>query len=187
MTALIGFLLFVIGAAIGLRFADCDLWLRWYPLLWHRSLLTHGLLVPLLLFLAFKPKGRETKEHLPARLFAMGFCLASAVHLAFDLFPRTWSGPALIHLPFVGWSNPAFSQAWIVISLLVCLFLACRLLRNRREFVLAALGLIVTFGVSASAEPRPSFYALATLVPSSFVAFVLPRRAPTDRDRSEGL
>ena len=40
-----------------------------------------------------------------------------AVHLSFDLFPKGWSGFALISVPGYGWTAPWFSGAWIAISI----------------------------------------------------------------------
>lgn len=182
MQYVLGVLLFVVGSFIGLRFADFDHSFRWLPLLDHRSLLTHSFLVPLLVFWVLR------KQTDPAsRLFVMGICIASAVHLGFDLFARSWYGYALIHLPFYGRASPLFSQTWILVSLVVCLYLACRLLRNVGELGLALAGLITAYGVSAAAQPRPSLFALLTLVCAAPAAFLLARPFYKDSDPASSV
>lgn len=172
MQYLFGTLLFVVGGMIGLKFADLDHAFRLRPFLDHRSLLTHGFLVPLLLFNGFRKHTDVT-----ARLFVMGFCLASAVHLTFDIVVWRLIGYARIHVPFYGWTDPLFSRLWMLAGILVCLYLACLLVRNIGEFYLGFAGMIVMYGVCAAAEPRLAFYALVVLALAAPVAFVLPRRA----------
>ena len=171
MAYLTGMVLFVIGCFIGLRFADFDYWFRWNPLLVHRSLLTHSVLMPLLLFRAFRGNADPA-----ARLFVIGVCVASAVHLAFDLFPSGWYGYARVHVPFYGHVSALPSQAWLFVNAVVSLYLACLLLRNVGEFYFSFVGLAVTYGIAAAAQPRISFYALVVLALAAPIAFVLPRR-----------
>jgi hypothetical protein len=168
-------LLLVVGCAVGLKLPDFDHSFRWLPLVDHRSLLTHGLLVPLLLLYAVRRQiGKE--EGTPLRLMLIGLCLGVAVHLAFDLFARSWSGYSLVHVPFYGRLPGTLSRLVLLSGVLGGLYLACRLLRSTGDLALSLLSLAVLYGVSAAAQPRPSFYALVTLVPAALVAFVLPPR-----------
>ena len=77
----IALLSLLIGLALGERFPDVD---QHTGLLVHRSVFTHGPLLPLLLFLLTS----GIKRPVPIRLFALGFSVAVAVHLCFDLFPK---------------------------------------------------------------------------------------------------
>ena len=89
----------ILSAYIGSRFPDID---QHTDLLTHRSILTHGLLAPLVLFLvAFRMKQDRVRD------FVLIFVAAIAIHLCFDLFPKAWYGYALIHIPNIGWT-PAF-------------------------------------------------------------------------------
>ena len=190
MQIIYALLLFVIGGAIGLRGPDFDLALRWYPLLVHRSLLTHSFFLPLLLCLNLVGKRLAKKAGIagqierndfaataPARWFIMGISLATAVHLCFDLFPRYWQGFSRIYVPLYGWTTPLFSQIWLLASVFICLRIACLLLRRVEEFFLGFFGLIVGFGIAASAQPTVSFFALIPLTVLGFIAFVLPSRS----------
>jgi hypothetical protein len=107
------YLVAIIGAAIGITFADVDqvhaLRLR------HRSGWTHGpLVVWLLSFLLTK---------YPVDLFywfAVGFLPAHAIHLFADMFPRNWKGGALIYFnPLKTQLRPIFSFAFLALGVFV--------------------------------------------------------------------
>ncbi|MBI5950211.1 MAG: hypothetical protein HY865_01025 [Chloroflexi bacterium] len=104
-THLINFLLFALGAAIGIKFADIDLA---PPLrLKHRSVWTHGPLITWLVIylLGLFPWGYW---------FAVGFLPANAIHLLADMFPRNWKGGALIKLhPIKRDLAPILSFVWL--------------------------------------------------------------------------
>jgi hypothetical protein len=94
MAYLLGIPLLVVGLVVGMYLPDLD---QRLPFLLHRSILTHNAFLPLLLACFLRRKKR------PALcLLTIGLCGALAVHLAFDLFPNSWAGYALISLPFFG-------------------------------------------------------------------------------------
>ena len=110
--------LFGLGVYLGSETPDLD---QRTHLLLHRSVLTHGLLAPLVIS---KLLGGSTAR--APRWFAVGFALGMAIHLAADLFPKAWTGFALISLPFYGWLSPSASITWLAVSVAVCLGLAVR-------------------------------------------------------------
>ena len=60
---------------------------------------------------------------------------------------------------------------------LICLYMACRLLRGKGDVMLSALALATCYGVVAAHEAVRSFaalMALVLLVVLAFVAFLLP-------------
>ena len=143
----------------------------------HRSIVTHGPLLPLLLYVLLGSRGSPA----PARLFVTGAALAVAVHLSFDLFPRGWSGFALIHLPTYGWTPPLVSWVWIAISIIVCFYIALKSARGWIESTLVIVGILAVFGYSLPTEDalwRP----LVATVGGSSVAVVLA----VGRDSPEG-
>ena len=82
-------ILALLGAAFGLILADID---QNIPFIKHRSMFTHGLFWPMgALFL-----GQSGNVYLIAAMF--GFTAGYAVHLLFDMFPKSWHGIALIHV-----------------------------------------------------------------------------------------
>ena len=113
----------ILGVYLGLNFPDID---QRTDLLVHRSIFTHGFIVPLFFFLF---TSLITKKSL--RLFLMGFVVAIAVHLSFDLFPRGWWGYALIHIPQIGWTPKFISISWIFVSICFCIYSITKSLRNR--------------------------------------------------------
>ncbi len=172
--------LLVYGLNVGARFPDVDQRFSFLP---HRSFLTHGLLLPMLLFIGIRhylsrPDVLQQCLDILARLFVIGFCLANAVHLCFDFFPRGWYGFALIWVPFVGRATPTFSWMWIGISCVVCLYLAILLVRHLLEMVLGALGLAATF-FSQSVGENSVFVVLVVLLMASGLVLIFPSRAMT--------
>ena len=105
MPTTISFIIFAIGASIGITFADIDLA---PPLpLQHRSAWTHGPLVAWLVLwlLALYPN---------LYWFAVGFLPMHAIHLFADMFPRNWKGGAMIKLyPIKKQLAPVLSFAWL--------------------------------------------------------------------------
>ena len=155
MRNLIGIVLLMIGIVIGFALPDSDL--QW-GFLGHRSIVTHGLLMPTLLYWLVR-----RREHVAARLLAIGVCLSSAIHLSFDLFPRAWTGFALIYIPLYGRTSPVFSWLWIAASITACMYFSFALGRNLVEVVVTVGGLVVAFGVYATQQGVfwPALIALA--------------------------
>ncbi len=165
MDYLIKLLFLLAGVLIGLNFADID---QQLPFLLHRSILTHGFLAVAILYgIARSKRGSAL------RLFTIGVGLASAIHLAFDLFPRSWRGYALITVPGYGRTGAAFSWFWIALSVIICLYLAFTLIEDTIEIVTAVVTLFVTFSYCATTE-NVYWLALIALVIASIIALKLP-------------
>ncbi|OQY33400.1 MAG: hypothetical protein B6243_06530 [Anaerolineaceae bacterium 4572_5.2] len=139
-----GVVLLFLGILLGLELPDID---HQIPFLVHRSIVTHGFLIPLGVFLAIY-KYRAT----PLRFFSMGFNLATVTHLGFDLFPQAWVGFSLIYIPVWGRTHKIFSWVWISLSIIICFYLTFVLMRNLWDMALASGSLGVTFGFYASTE-----------------------------------
>ena len=144
MKYLLGLVALLAGLAVGNAFPDID---QKTGMLLHRSIVTHGPLVPIIVF-AFAPCTRSIR----LRWFALGVTLGVAIHLSFDLFPGGWSGFALISVPSYGWTAPWFSWTWIAVSTVACTYLALRLVRSGLDSSLFILSLISAFGYIAMGE-----------------------------------
>ncbi len=134
----------LVGAGLGIRAADIDLAL---PFLLHRSIVTHGLLFPVLacgFALYF--------HHARLRMFAIGLGVAMAVHFCFDLYPAAWAGYALIHIPGYGRASVTFSWAWLGVSAFIGLYGALWLVWRMRELVLSVISAAGAFFYYASHE-----------------------------------
>ena len=135
---------FVVGAWIGLMLPDVD---QRTDLLLHRSIITHGPLIPLIVFLLVR-----NARHLTVRVLPMSLCLGFVVHLAFDLFPRAWSGYALISFPVYGWLPPVVSIMWIAATALLCAYWGARLVRGLFEWAGVLIGAVGIFAYAAPGE-----------------------------------
>ena len=144
LTALWTIAALVAGAWIGLKFPDVD---QRTDLLLHRSIVTHGPLIPLVLFLVL----RNVRHH-PARLFPMYLSLGFVVHMGFDLFSAGWSRHALISIPVYGWLPGWVSILWLAGSVLLCAYWAARLARGLWEAALLAVATVGIFIVAAPGE-----------------------------------
>ena len=151
----------ILTAYIGSRFPDID---QHTDLLTHRSIFTHGLLVPLALFLVVSRMKSNR-----ARDFVLIFMTAIAIHLCFDLFPRAWYKHALIHIPNIGWTPALVSLAWMFASAVFCLYACINLITKGSRGLLFVSGTIIIFIYQSFGEAR-SFAPLITLVAANAVA-----------------
>lgn len=119
-----------VAAYAGLWWPDLDLWFGV-----HRSGLTHGLLLPVVLALM----ARRRPWLLP---IAAGVALGIGVHCAADLFPRAMRGLATIKLPLAGSIGTTGSYWWLGGTVLVGIVVPLRLVAAR--FGPVALGLAAT-------------------------------------------
>ncbi len=132
-----------IAAYIGLKLPDID---QQVGFLLHRSIITHGPLFPVAAFVL-----AQVDNPLPRR-FGMGLTLGYAVHLAFDLFPRSWQGYALVSIPGYGWIPGIASWIWIAFTLLLCVALAVKLVRHWGDGLLLLVALPTVFVFTSGKE-----------------------------------
>jgi signal transduction histidine kinase len=168
---------FALGSVIGLKLPDLDFELTRLltsRLVLHRSILTHGFWGAVLLFVLARQKCRSLW-----RALMIGFSLALAVHICFDLFPRRWIGYALIHVPLIGRTSLLFSWLWIAGTMLICLYLAFRVVQSAFEAYLALGGIVTIFGLYAPAE---SVFIGPGLILAAAVGLAL--MLPSDLNRS---
>ena len=133
-----------LGAWLGLKLPDVD---QRTDLLLHRSLVTHGPLIPLVVYLVLRNARCPSVRMLP-----MFLCLGFVVHLAFDLFPRAWSGYPLISIPAYGWLPAVVSIVWIAGSALLCAYWATRLVSGLLESAVLLIGALGIFAYAAPGE-----------------------------------
>ncbi len=155
----------VFGFLVGAILPDVD---HLTSFLTHRSIVTHGAIIPVGLFLFALSSSRPL-----LRLFLIGLCVALAIHFAFDLFPRRWVGLALIHIPSIGHVSPTWSVVWLATSMVVCLYLAFYLVQDGFEAMLTGVGLVVGFGYLSATE-RVFWQALLVLAGGILLVMVLP-------------
>ena len=173
MKYLLGFLFLLAGLGAGNWFPDVD---QKTELLLHRSIVTHGPLVPLIVLAV-----ASSTSSVPIRWFALGVTLGFASHLSFDLFPRGWSGFALISIPTYGWTAAWFSWTWIALNVVACVYLALRLVRGLLDSSMFLFSLI--FGFSYISMDENAFWrpvAALTIATAISVTLVANRAISSD-------
>ena len=158
-----------LGAAIGIDLADIDLRIPDW-LLSHRALLTHGGVVPVLVAGWY-----WISRHQMVRGLAIGFAIANAAHLSFDLFPHAWQGDALIYV-FTWGLPPAISWGWIATGIVCCLYLARCLIRTIWNIVLSLGATLAGFAAYAH---EGLLHPLVAFSFAGILAFLLPTRYRT--------
>jgi hypothetical protein len=104
-----------ISLLAGLQFPDFDLHI--FAFLGHRSILTHGIIVPYFLY-RFLNNRKISNDVLD--FVYIGFLLGIALHLCADLFPKAWIGFALIMFPpWIPMGAP-FSIIWMLSNFNIC-------------------------------------------------------------------
>lgn len=172
---MVGVFLLIWSAQIGLGFPDIDLGiLRQLPGIAHRSALTHGALIPVLLFLLAR-----RYRHIVIRLGVIGFCTALAVHLSYDLFPNGFNGRwcwgyGCIHVPGIGQTSPLFSWLWIASGVLIALYISLRLVENSLDIGLFVGCVVVSYWHMLGIEPHIALKAFVALIVAGCIALILP-------------
>ena len=117
-----------ISLLAGLQFPDFDLHI--FAFLGHRSILTHGIIVPYFLY-RFLNNRKISNDVLD--FVYIGFLLGIAIHLCADLFPKAWIGFALIMFPpWIPMGAP-FSIIWMLSNLIIALWIAFKKLRIKED------------------------------------------------------
>ncbi len=167
-----------IAAYIGLKFPDVD---QRIGFLLHRSIITHGPLLPLLAFVIAEA------DNPARRRFGIGICAGFAVHMAFDLFPLAWQGYALISVPIYGWLPPVVSWICLAATTLICMGLGAKLIQGLADGLLLLIALAGAFAVAVGNEREfwwPTAVILAALVIACWI--VKPTRQGNRQDSQTG-
>ena len=151
----------LLTAYVGSRFPDID---QHSDLLTHRSILTHGLLIPLVLFLIVSLMKNDR-----LRDFFLIFITSIAIHLCFDLFPKAWYGYALIHIPNFGWTPEIVSKVWMFASVVFCMYASISLINKGSQVLLLVFGVLSIFTYQSFGEAR-FFAPMTTLFIATAVA-----------------
>tara|TARA_Y100000741_G_scaffold253746_1_gene195354 strand:- start:72 stop:671 length:600 start_codon:yes stop_codon:yes gene_type:complete len=127
----------------GLEFPDFDLHLLIF--LGHRSILTHGIIVPFFLYKFLTKEGySKISNKIFGRFFSnkdfsreildyayIGFLIGIAIHLCADLFPKAWMGFALIVFPpWIPMGAP-FSIVWMLLNMFFALKISFQKIKEK--------------------------------------------------------
>lgn len=151
-----------IGFFVGLFFPDIDQ--NFQLLLGHRSIITHSILLPYLLYVYFNKKNNLS----PLKtILIVGIYLGIGLHLSADLHPKSFRGYALIKLPFnidIGGLSPI----WIGANAAIAFYLASKYLNkliNKKIFWISYLIIGLLVGITyADEEPHNNDAILGTFL-----------------------
>lgn len=137
--------LLIVFYYIGLKFPDIDLKIKG---LGHRSILTHSPLLTVGLWILHKKnylwlvyKGKYDITN----YVIIGLALGIAVHLLYDLRPKSFKGSALITYPYVkGSLSINESIIFMLISVLINLFLVISYVKTLYEMLILFILFIIT-------------------------------------------
>lgn len=155
-----------VGLAIGLSLADID---QVFFFLRHRSIVTHGILLPYLAYLLVKQPQQSW-----LRMGVVGLSIGMAIHLGFDLFPASWRGFALLYAPLFGSLGPVFSRIWVIANIVACLYLALLMVKHKQELWLCLLVGIVGSFIAWQLDRATTLWPLFTLVVCCGITTLLP-------------
>jgi len=159
-----------LGYFIGLFFPDTDH--NFQLLLGHRSIITHSILLPYLLYFYFNKKNNLT----PLKtILIVGIYLGIGLHLSADLHPKAFKGYALIKLPFnidIGGLSPM----WIGANAGIAFYLASKFLNelvNKKLFWISYLIIALLVGITyADEEPHNNDDILVTFLLLFLATFI---------------
>ena len=135
-------LVLFVSLLAGINFPDLDLALIF---LWHRSIITHGILVPFFIY-RFLTKYSEKpflRKYLSKFLtntkiknefleyVYIGFLIGIAINLCADIFPKAYIGFALIKLPFWISIGAPLSFVWMFGNMFFALKIAFKKIKEK--------------------------------------------------------
>ena len=164
MRYIFGLSALILGIFLGIDYPDIDQKINF---LMHRSILTHSLLLACITLLLLK-----IRNELQTRLFIAGLSLSTSIHLSFDLFPKQWTGYALIHIPMYGRTNAFFSWVWLAINIVFGMYLVLALITTGFEAILCLISISTTFIYYAS-QQSAFWQPLIIMIVAIFLALAL--------------
>lgn len=133
---ILGFILIFVAFLFGIKLPDWDFKLG----LRHRSIITHSPLITLLLVATYK-----VKNDFFFKYFIVGFSMAIAIHMLFDLFPYKWQGGALLKIPINISCDEKTTKLFFILTAIVNTFIGIFYMTNIYEYFFIFLLSIITF------------------------------------------
>lgn len=99
------------------------------------------------------------------------------MHLCFDLFPVSWTGFALIAIPFYGRTTALLSWLWIAGNSIVCLYLLLRWVGALGDLGVVFASVIVSFVLTVISHHEAVLLPLPALVTAATLASALASRS----------
>ena len=147
---------------IGFKFPDIDLK---FKSIGHRSIITHSPLLPLMLFILHETNMLwlvYAKKYDITRYFIIGSSLGIALHLLYDLRPKSFKGTALIKFPYIK-KGLTINQSiyFMLISVIILLLISIYQVRTIFEIIIMSVIFLITVIVNRKTEK--GFYTVVFL------------------------
>mgnify|MGYP000091630231 FL=1 len=147
---------------IGFKFPDIDLK---FKSIGHRSIITHSPLLPLMLFILHETNMLwlvYAKKYDITRYFIIGLSLGIALHLLYDLRPKSFKGTALIKFPYIK-KGLTINQSiyFMLISVIILLLISIYQVRTIFEIIIMSVIFLITVIVNRKTEK--GFYTVVFL------------------------
>lgn len=138
---------------IGLKFPDIDLK---FKSIGHRSIITHSPLLPLILFILHETNMLwlvYAKKYDITRYFIIGLSLGIALHLLYDLRPKSFKGTALIKFPYMK-KGLTVNQSiyFMLISVIILLLISIYQVKTIFEIIIMSIIFFITVIVNKKTE-----------------------------------
>jgi len=140
------------GIGFTVKFPDIDQ--NIFSFLGHRSIFTHSILAPCLLFF-YLIKGK-INPNLYLQIFIVSFFVAIAIHLSADLHPKAWKGYANIKI--FGISIGGFlSRIWIFVNSILAFLFATYMLKKltHNKIFISIYFVIILYVAALYSEDEP--------------------------------
>ena len=136
------YLIFILLTFFCINFPDIDQSLLF--ILHHRSMVTHSIIVPAILWYFFKNNKNFT-------YFIIPLYMALAIHLSADLFPKSWSGYALIYFPIikVSFFGDLGSFLWVLANIILACFFSGKILLKHKDTLSPKTISLITMAIGA--------------------------------------
>lgn len=138
---------------IGSKFPDIDLK---FKSIGHRSIITHSPLLPLILFILHETNMLwlvYAKKYDITRYFIIGLSLGIALHLLYDLRPKSFKGTALIKFPYMK-KGLTVNQSiyFMLISVIILLLISIYQVKTIFEIIIMSVIFFITVIVNRKTE-----------------------------------
>lgn len=133
---ILGFILIFVSFLFGIKLPDWDFKLR----LRHRSIVTHSSFLTLLLIALYKVNNDYYFKY-----FIVGFSIAVAIHMLFDLFPYNWKGGALLKIPININCDETTTKLFFSLTILINTFIGIFYMTDIYEYIFVIILATFTF------------------------------------------
>jgi hypothetical protein len=148
-------------------------------LLGHRSLITHSVFFPLVVYFFIERK--KNRENVNLLIFLSGLFLGMGIHLVADLFPGRWGPNSFIKIPgniSIGY----FSLPWIAFNAIISIYFAHRIIKKipfkyLHEKTFIAISLFIGFFYSLN-ERNNQLFIFVTFLILFISIFILKKKRP---------